>query len=61
LKLFRNIWLPVDFYLGISSNHRRLLEVPTVTVQSARTRAIRIEWTLLFSVCIIVDFSPVKL
>jgi len=55
------IWLPVDFYLGLSWNHRRLLEAPSVMAHSARTKALRFECTLLLSVCLIIDFAPKQL
>lgn len=61
VKRSRIIWLPVDFYLGISRSRKRLLEVPTVSVERARTRAVRIEATLVISFCFILDFSPMRL
>ena len=51
------LWRPIDFYLGISWTRKRLLEVPYfVHVREPRVRCIRIEFTLLFSVVLIVDY-----
>ena len=61
LKPSLTIWLPIDFYLGISCSKKRLLEVPTVLVVSQRVKAIRIELTFLLSLCLIVDFRSVRI
>ena len=55
-----SIWLPVDFYLGLSLSPKRLLEVPTVAFHSGVTKAVRIECCLLLHVCLIVDFALIK-
>ena len=55
-----SIWLPVDFYLGLSRSRERLLEVPTVTFHSGVTKAVRIECCFLLHVCLIVDFALIK-
>lgn len=56
-----NIWLPVDFYLSLSRSRTRLLEVPTVVLHSGVTKAVRIECCILLHLCLIVDFSLVRL
>ena len=55
-----SIWLPVDFYLGLSRSRERLLEVPTVAFHSGVTKAVRIECCFLLHVCLIVDFALIK-
>ena len=55
-----SIWLPVDFYLGLSRSRERLLEVPTVAFHSGVTKAVRIECCLLLHFCLIVDFALIK-
>ena len=55
-----SIWLPVDFYLGLSRSRERLLEVPTVAFHSGVTKAVRIECCLLLHFCLIVDFTLIK-
>lgn len=59
--LSRTIWVPIDFYLGISCSKKRLLEVPTVLVVNNRIKAVRLELTFLLSVCLIVDFRSVRI
>lgn len=56
-----NIWLPVDFYLSLSKSRTRSLEVPTVVFHSGVTKAVRIECGILLHLCLIVDFSLVRL
>lgn len=56
-----SIWLPVDFYLSLSRSRKRLLEVPTVMLHSGVTKAVRIEFCVLLHICLIVDFSLVRL
>lgn len=56
-----NIWLPVDFYLSLSRSRTRLLEVPTVVLHSGVTKAVRIECCILLHLCLIIDFSLVRL
>lgn len=56
-----NIWLPVDFYLSLSRSRTRSLEVPTVAFHSGVTKAVRIECCILLHLCLIVDFSLVRL
>ena len=56
-----NIWLPVDFYLGLSRSRTRLLEVPTVVFHSGVTKAVRIECCFVLHLCLIVDFSLIRL
>ena len=53
------VWLPIDFYVGVSVSRERLLEVPTYTsdrMQGGR-RALRLEWSLLVNVCLILDLQ----
>lgn len=59
LKSGLTILVPVDFYVAISRNRKRLLEVPTVIFHSGRTKAFRLEAVLFAAICIIVDFKPV--
>ena len=56
-----NIWLPVDFYLSLSRSRTRLLEVPTVVFHSGLTKAVRIECCFVLHLCLIVDFSLIRL
>ena len=54
-----SIWLPIDFYVGVSVSRERLLEVPTYTsdrMEGGR-RALRLEWSLLLNVCLILDLQ----
>jgi hypothetical protein len=56
-KPFMRLCRPVDFYLGISWTRKRLLEVPClIHVTGRAVKAIRFEFTLLFSVVLIVDY-----
>ena len=56
-KPFMRLCRPVDFYLGISWTRKRLLEVPCfIHVKGSCVRAFRLEFTLLFSVVLIVDY-----
>jgi hypothetical protein len=56
-KPFMRLCRPVDFYLGISWTRKRLLEVPCfIHVTGNSVRAFRLEFTLLFSVVLIVDY-----
>jgi len=52
-----SIWYPIDFYLGLSFSRKRLLEVPTYCSERVKSghRAIRLEWSLLLNVHLIVD------
>lgn len=56
-----SIWLPVDFYLSLSRSRNRLLEVPTVMLHNGVTKAVRIECCFVLHLCLIVDFSLVKI
>lgn len=61
-----NLYLPIDFYLGISSDRRRLLEVPTVIcerfeLRGASRHAIRGEFAFLICVCFVIDFAVLRI
>lgn len=53
------VWLPVDFYLGVSLSKRRLLEVPSVMFPETGKdrRALRLECCIVLNVCLIVDLK----
>jgi hypothetical protein len=55
------IWYPVDFYLALSRDKRRMLEVPTIMVHNGVTKAFRFEFTFLLSFVLILDFRSIKL
>ena len=56
------LWRPIDFYFSVAWTKKRLLEVPYVIHHAGKElRCLRVEFTLLFSVVLIVDFAPVRL
>ena len=58
-----SFWLPVDFFLGMAGNRRRLLDVPLVTEERTgpRHKVVEISWNFLLSWTIIVDLKRVFL
>jgi hypothetical protein len=56
-----SIWYPVDFYLALSRDKRRMLEVPTIMFHNGVTKAFRFEFTFLLSFVLILDFRLWKL
>ena len=56
-----SIWLPVDFFLGVGGNRRRLLDVPLVTEERTgpRHRVVEVSWDFLLSWTLIIDLKRV--
>ena len=58
------LYWPTDFYVGVSSDRKRMLEVPTVCCFDVGSEvshcAGRFEATLIVSVCIIIDFIRLR-